>query len=139
MVHGQWRRRRGAASAERGSTSRAWALAGLLAGSGVVHLVRPQTFDPIVPRALPGPARAWTYGSGVAELAVAATLAVPSTRRWGGLAAAGLFVGVFPANVTMARTAFRKDRPTREKLAVLVRLPLQVPLVLAAARVWRRA
>ena len=65
------------------------ALAGLLAVAGVTHFVRPGFYDPIVPRALPGPARFWTYASGVAELAVAAAVAHPATRRTGGLAAAG--------------------------------------------------
>ncbi|MGO1227912.1 MAG: DoxX family protein, partial [Brachybacterium sp.] len=77
-------------------------LATLLGGAGILHLARPEPFDSIVPPALPGPARTYTYASGVAELGIAGLLAVPRTRRLGGIAAAALFVAVFPANLQMA-------------------------------------
>src|SRR5699024_4393252 len=77
-------------------------LATLLGAAGVLHFARPAPFDSIVPPALPGPARTYTYASGAAELATAALLAVPRTRRLGGIAAAALFVAVFPANLQMA-------------------------------------
>jgi uncharacterized membrane protein len=111
-------------------------LAALLATTGVTHLVAPRLYDPLIPRALPGSARAWTYASGVAELAVAGALLAPKTRRLGGLAAAALFVGVFPGNVKMARD-FR-HRPAPVRAAAYARLPLQVPLVLWGLRVARR-
>ncbi|MBU8859267.1 MULTISPECIES: hypothetical protein [unclassified Micromonospora] len=113
----------------------ALALAGLLATAGVTHLVRPGLYDPIVPRALPGPARFWTYASGAAELAVAAAVAHPATRRRGGLAAAALFVAVLPANVQMAWD-WRRRRPARRAIAY-GRLPMQVPLIWWALRVAR--
>ncbi|WNI19097.1 DoxX family protein [Actinacidiphila sp. ITFR-21] len=112
-------------------------LAGLLAAAGVTHFARPEPYDAIVPRSLPGDPRRWTRASGVAELAVAAAVALPATRRAGGLAAAGLFVAVFPANVKMARDWRR--RPTPYRAAAYGRLPLQVPLVLWALRVSRSA
>jgi uncharacterized membrane protein len=100
----------------------------ILGTSGVLHLVRPRTFDPIVPKQLP--ARATTYASGVAELAVAAGLAVPRTRRLAGLAAAALFVAVFPANVKMARDLLdNPSSPRPMRIVSLLRLPLQLPLV----------
>ncbi|WP_406010796.1 hypothetical protein OG440_35240 [Streptomyces sp. NBC_00637] len=108
-------------------------LAGLLAGVGVAHFAVPRPFDAIVPRTLPGSPRAWTYASGVAELALAAGVALPRTRRTAALAAAGLFVGVFPANVKMAWDW--RHRPTPLKTAAVARLPLQVPLVLWARNV----
>jgi uncharacterized membrane protein len=111
-------------------------LAALLATSGTLHLIRPQPFDAIVPRTLPGSPRTWTYLSGAAELAVAAAIAHPRTRRLGGLAAAGLFIGVFPANVKMA-VDWRHASPAR-RAAAYGRLPLQVPLVVWAARIARR-
>lgn len=109
------------------------ALAGFLATTGVLHFAQPRPFDSIVPRALPGGPRTWTYLSGVAELAVAAAVAHPRTRRVGGLAAAGLFAGVFPANVKMA-VDWRHAPPMRRAIAY-GRLPLQVPLVLWGLRV----
>ncbi|RAO18481.1 hypothetical protein [Micromonospora noduli] len=111
------------------------ALAGLLAAAGVTHLLRPGVYDPIVPGALPGPARFWTYASGVAELAVAAAVAHPTTRRAGGRAAAALFVAVLPANVKMAMD-WRHRRPAKRAIAY-GRVPLQVPLIWWALRVAR--
>ncbi|MFB9907415.1 DoxX family protein [Allokutzneria oryzae] len=104
---------------------------------GVLHFVKPEPFDAIVPRQLPGAARTWTHLSGVAELGCAAAVAVPRTRRLGGLLTAGLFVGVFPANVKMALDYRRK--PAKQRLVALARLPLQVPLVLWALRVRDKA
>jgi uncharacterized membrane protein len=115
----------------------ALALSALLAVAGVTHFAFPKPYDRIVPTALPGRARTWTYASGVAELAVAAAVAVPRTRRLGGLAAAALFTAVFPANIKMARDA--RGRSKVERLATVVRLPMQVPLVIWALRVSRSA
>lgn len=109
------------------------ALAGLLATTGVLHFARPRPYDAIVPTVLPGRARTWTYLSGVAELACAAAIAVPATRRIGALAAAALFVAVFPANVKMAVDE-RRASPRRRAIAY-GRLPLQLPLVWWALRV----
>ncbi|AKL64947.1 hypothetical protein OHU17_31090 [Streptomyces goshikiensis] len=112
-------------------------LAGLLAGAAVAHAVAPEKFDATVPRSLPGTPRQWTYASGVAELALAAGVAHPRTRRVAALATAAFFVGVFPANVKMAVDARRRSPAVR---AVAVgRLPLQVPLVLWARSVSRGA
>ena len=108
-------------------------LAGLLAGAGASHFLVPGFYDRMIPSVLPGPARAWTVGSGVAELAVAASVAHPRTRRRGALTAAALFVAVFPGNVKMALDA----ESTGERFATWARLPLQLPLVVWAWRVSR--
>lgn len=113
------------------------ALAALLTLTGTLHFVAPAPFDRIVPAGLPGGARRWTYLSGAAELAVAAALAHPRTRRLGGLAAATLFAAVFPANLKMA-VDWRHARPALRAVAY-GRLPLQVPLVWWGLRVARRA
>jgi uncharacterized membrane protein len=112
-------------------------LAAVLGIAGIAHFVRPEFFDEIVPHALPAPPRAWTYVSGVAELACAVAVARPSTRRVGGLAAAALFLAVFPANVQMAFDW--RNRPAAEQAAAYARLPLQIPLVLWALSVRRNA
>ncbi|MCD7445570.1 hypothetical protein K4B79_46270 [Streptomyces lincolnensis] len=112
-------------------------LAGLLAAAGVAHFTAPRQFDAIVPRGLPGAPRTWTYASGAAELALAAGVALPRTRRTAALATAAFFVGVFPANVKMALDW--RDRPAPQKAAALGRLPLQVPLVLWARGVAANA
>ncbi|MET8749957.1 hypothetical protein ABZW32_07690 [Streptomyces sp. NPDC004667] len=110
-------------------------LAGLLAGAAVAHAALPKQFDAVVPRALPGTPRQWTYASGAAELVLAAGVAHPRTRRVAALATAAFFVGVFPANVKMAADARRRS-PALRAVAV-ARLPLQVPLVLWARSVSR--
>ncbi|GGV29754.1 membrane protein [Streptomyces filipinensis] len=110
-------------------------LAGLLAAAGAAHFAAPRPFDATIPRRLPGPPRAWTYGSGVLELALAAGIAVPRTRTVAAKAAAAFFVGVFPANVQMA--VDWRHRPAPLRTAALARLPLQVPLVLWARGVAR--
>ncbi|MGW8377509.1 hypothetical protein [Streptomyces sp. ODS28] len=112
-------------------------LAGLLAGAGAAHFAAPRLFDGIVPRALPGSARTWTYLSGAAELATAAAVAHPRTRRAGSLAAAGLFVAVLPANVQMARDW--RTRPAPLRAAASARVPAQIPLVLWGLYEARRA
>ncbi|MFE9442332.1 DoxX family protein [Streptomyces sp. NPDC006602] len=110
-------------------------LAGLLAAAGVAHFASPRPFDATVPRSLPGTPRTWTYASGVVELALAAGIAAPRTRRMAALATAAFFVGVFPANVKMA--VDWRHRPAPLKAAAVGRLPLQVPLVLWARSVAR--
>lgn len=108
-----------------------WLLAALLAGAGTTHFLAPEPYDAMVPSFLPAP-RAWTYGSGVVELLVAAAVAAPRTRRAGATAAAVLLVAVFPANVQMAL-----DPGDVPRWLAVARLPLQVPLVLWALQVRR--
>lgn len=108
-------------------------LAGLLAAAGVTHFVAPRAFDAIVPRALPGTPRTWTYASGAVELALAAGMVLPRTRRVAALATAGFFLGVFPANVKMA--VDWRNKPVGLRAGAIGRLPLQVPLVLWARSV----
>lgn len=115
-------------------------MAAALFGMGTLHFVVPKPFDSIVPPALPGKARTYTYWSGVAEIGVATALAVPRTRRLGGLLAMVLFIAVYPANVQMAVDSVRNPKaPTAFKAISLLRLPLQVPMVRQAWKVRREA
>jgi hypothetical protein len=82
-------------------------------------------------------ATALVYASGLAELACAAGLAVPRTRRLAGWATAALFVVVFPANVQMALSS--GARSDAYQVGVWARLPVQIPLIVWAASVARRA
>jgi uncharacterized membrane protein len=110
-------------------------LAALLLGTGTLHFVAPKPFDSIVPAELPGSARFYTYASGVAELGVGALLLAPSTRRPAGLAAAALFVCVYPANINMVRLWW--DKPWPMRIAAIARLPLQIPMIVQALKIWR--
>lgn len=81
--------------------ARRWAPFGLAAVfllSGTVHLVRPETFRPLIPDGLPAPAI--NAVSGVAELICAAGLL--TRAPWAGPASAVLLVAVLPGNVTQA-------------------------------------
>lgn len=109
-------------------------LAGIFTVSGVLHFVTPRTFETIVPRALPYK-RELVLGSGAVEVACAAMLLHPSTRRLGGLASAGLLAAVFPANVQMTVDAARNPRtPWWFTLGTILRLPLQAPAIRIALR-----
>lgn len=107
----------------------------MLLSVGVTHFAAPKPFDWIVPAELPGPPRFYTYASGAAELTIGGMLLVPRTRRLGALSAAALFVAVLPANANMVRLWW--DKPWPMKAAVIARLPLQIPMVLSALKVYR--
>jgi uncharacterized membrane protein len=112
-------------------------LAALLLGVGTLHFVAPKPFDGIIPVELPGSPRFYTYASGVAELSIGAALLVRSTRRPAALAAAALFLAVFPGNVNMVRLWW--DKPWPMRIIALARLPLQIPMVTTALKVARTA
>jgi len=124
----------------RGSSRSALALAALLLAAGVTHFVVPRSYQRIVPRLFADPAF-WVRWSGVAEMACAALVAHPRTRRPGAVAAIVLFVGVFPGNVQMALDGGIPGEPfpLGSSWVAWARLPLQVPLVLWAWRVARSA
>ena len=111
-------------------------LAGLFALSGTLHLVRPQQYERIVPHVLPRQ-RELVYVSGACELACAAGLMLPRTRRLAGLASAGLLVAILPANVQMAADLMHSRKSTPVKIASLVRLPMQWPMIRTAWRAYR--
>jgi uncharacterized membrane protein len=106
--------------------------------TGSLHFLTPRPVVAIVPRWLPR-RRALVQLSGAAELACAAGLAVPPTRRLAGWVTTALFFVVFPANVQMALDAQRRPRSTAYQAATRLRLPVQLPLVLWAWAVARDA
>ena len=111
-------------------------LIALFSFAGVMHFIRPANFDKLVPSQLPFSPRAWTYGSGVAELATASLLTFNRTQRLGGLATVGLMLGVWPGNFKMAYDWRQKSWPWQ--LISLGRLPIQIPLIRAGWRLWRQ-
>lgn len=107
-------------------------LGALLVGAGVLHLLRPASFETIVPSFLPSP-RTWVLASGVVEIVCGAAVLAPRTRRRGAMVTALLFVAVFPANLQMALDA----HGVLGRTIAYGRLPMQVPLVLWALQVRR--
>lgn len=108
-----------------------------LIGMGILHFAAPKPFDTIIPTELPGTARFYTHASGVAEVAVGALLLPRATRRIGALAAIALFVGVFPGNVNMVRLWW--DKPWYMRVGALARLPLQIPMITTAVKIYRNS
>lgn len=108
-------------------------MAGLLAGSGVLHLLVPGPYRRIVPRPL-GHAGGVVTVSGICELLCAALLLLPRTRRLGAWSTAALLVGVFPANVQMALDGGLRGAafPLGSAVVAWLRLPLQAPLLVWA-------
>jgi uncharacterized membrane protein len=119
------------------SQAAAYRIAALLLGVGTVHFVAPKPFDDIIPAELPGSPRFYTYASGFAEVSIGALVLARRTRRFGALAAAALFLAVFPANINMVRLWW--DKPWPMRIAALARLPLQIPMVTEALKVRRNA
>lgn len=112
-------------------------LAGIFATSGVVHLVKPEFYEPLMPDFVPAH-REVILGSGVVELACAAGLLAPRTRRAAAWTSAALLIAVFPGNLKMADDA-RRSRSQKFKAIAYGRLPLQVPMVRIALKAARTA
>jgi uncharacterized membrane protein len=106
-------------------------LAALFGGSGVIHLLSPRTFEPLIPSWLPHP-RAVVYASGVAEIVCSSGLL--KRTSWARGASVLLLLGIFPGNVQMAVTASRlsPSRWSTRRLLAIGRLPLQLALIWAA-------
>lgn len=111
------------------------ALSAIFAVSGVLHLLKPEVYEPLMPQIVPAH-REVILASGVAELACAAGLLHPRTRVVAGWASAALLLAVYPANLKMA-SDLKSSRRTGLKTVAFARLPLQVPLIRSAVRAAR--
>jgi uncharacterized membrane protein len=114
-------------------------LAAFLGSAGIAHFVKPDFFDPIVPKWMPGKPRVTTYVSGAVEIASAVLVANPKTRKLGGWLSLATFIGVYPANIQSALDGGMKDMkpPFNTAAAAWARLPLQFPMFKLAWRVAR--
>jgi len=121
------------AAGGRWRTASRLAQAAVMVGGGVLHLVAPRVYAPLIPAVLGDP-RPWVLGSGVAELAAGVLLAVPRTRRVGALAVAAVLVAVWPGNVQMALDGGYPGAsgPAGDPVVAWLRVPLQIPLILWA-------
>ena len=116
------------------------ALAAIFAGLGSLHFAQPEQFDALIPDVLGRP-RAWTYGSGVAELVVAGLLARRRTGRLGGWCALVLLLGVWPGNWKAALDGGYPSfpEPLQGPVVAWIRVPLQLPLLVWAWRLAHRS
>jgi uncharacterized membrane protein len=117
--------------------TRASRMGAMLIGIGALHFAAPKPFDTIVPAELPGEPRLYTHASGVAEIVTGGLLLVPRTRKLGALAAVALYLAVFPANVNMVR--LWKDKPLPMRIGAIARLPLQIPMITQALKIYRES
>jgi len=90
--------------------------------AGVLHFLRPETYEQIMPGYLPAH-RELVLISGAAEIAGGAGVAFAQTRRASGVWLIALLVAVFPANVNMALNPEQFDSIAPALL--WARLPLQ--------------
>ncbi|HVD41235.1 MAG TPA: hypothetical protein VNC16_09570 [Solirubrobacterales bacterium] len=112
-------------------------LSAFFAFTGTMHFLRPRFFEAIVPPAIEARKREVVAISGAAEIAGAALVLPPASRRLGRWWLLALLVAVFPANVHMAVNPEQVrglDMRKFPRWALWARLPLQP---LAMAWVWR--
>jgi uncharacterized membrane protein len=110
------------------------ALAAFFTFTGAMHFLRPRFFEAIVPPAIEAQKQEVVAISGAAEIAGAALVLAPASRRLGRWWLLALLIAVFPANVHMAVNPEQikgLDMRKFPRWALWARLPLQ-PL----AMVW---
>jgi len=101
--------------------------------TGLLHFIRPEPFEAIVPPFLPW-ARAIVYLSGVAEVGLGLGVLVPRTRRLAAWGLVALLVAVFPANLYHAFGDVKLASMQAPFAYHVIRLPMQ--LVLIAWAYW---
>ena len=114
------------------------------ASAGVMHFVKPDFFEAIVPDWIPS-AKAANQVSGVAEIVLGLGMMSPATRKVSALGLMALTVAVFPANVDMALNKVEVkpvDGVLTRRVGTAtgpqnwIRLPMQAPLLWW---LWREA
>ena len=113
------------------------ALAAFFTFTGVMHFLRPRFFEAIVPPSIEGQKKEAVAISGAAEVAGAALVLAPASRRLGRWWLLALLLAVFPANIHMAVNPDQikgLDMRKFPRWALWARLPLQP---LAMVWVWR--
>ncbi len=112
-------------------------VAALFTFTGTMHFLRPRFFEAIVPPAIEARKKEAVAVSGYTELAGAAMVLHPASRRLGRWWLLALLVAVFPANIHMAVNPEQirgLDMRRFPRWALWARLPLQP---LAMAWVWQ--
>jgi uncharacterized membrane protein len=107
-------------------------LAAFFTLAGVLHFARPRFYEAIVPPSLQSRKQEIVAVSGVAEIAGAALVLHPASRRLGRWWLLSLLLAVFPANVHMATNpedVKGLDLRKMPRWALWARLPLQ-PLMM---------
>jgi uncharacterized membrane protein len=108
----------------------------MLVAIGVLHVVVPGPFEKMIPKALGAP-RFWNLLAAAAETTAGALLlsSDPKLRRTGAWLALATIIGVYPANIEMARRAGKPTTPYA--IGTWLRLPLQFPMIRSAYQLAR--
>ena len=107
----------------------------LFIGGGVMHLARPEVYQPMMPSYIPYP-DLMILLSGIAEVALGALLLWPRTTRLAAWGLIALLVAVFPANLNMA--LHPEKFPDIPAAGLMIRLPIQALLIAWAWYFTRR-
>lgn len=99
---------------------------GVLPASAVLHTIRPQTYDAMMPAWVPAP-RLVNYAAGAAEAATALGAAHPRTRPYACWLGIATMLAVFPAHLDMLRHP--ENHPRLPLWGLWARLPLQAVFV----------
>jgi uncharacterized membrane protein len=115
----------------RGLRPGARAVAAAFLVSGTAHVFLPRLFRPLMPPALPAH-DAWIVGTGAAE--VVSAIGLLRGTSWAPATAVTTLLVVWPGNWWYAIDVQRSSRaPTWLKVAAWARVPLQAPMITAAA------
>lgn len=116
-------------------------LAAFFTTAGILHFTRPRFYEAIVPPSLQAQKKGVVAVSGAAEIAGAALVLHPATRRLGRWWLLALLVAVFPANIHMAvhpEQVRGLDMRKFPRWALWARLPLQGVAMLWVWQATRR-
>lgn len=108
-------------------------LAAFFVFAGVMHFVSPRFYLKIMPRWLPRHEEL-VFWSGVFEVLGGVGLVPERTRRPAGIGLILLLIAVWPANLQMLMDAIEADKSRGYIAALVLRMPLQIPLMVW---VWR--
>lgn len=95
---------------------------------GLLHLLRPDLYKPVMPSWLPAHDLLILI-SGVAEILGGVGLLIPRIRRVASLGLTMLLIAVVPANVEMLRVYQLRGAPWWAISLLWIRLPLQLALI----------
>jgi uncharacterized membrane protein len=114
-----------------------WGLTIFMVAAGLNHFLAAETYEAMVPRALPSP-ELLVQISGIAEIAGGLGLILPATRRLAAWGLVALYVAVFPANLNMAVNHLPLGTHELPTWAEWGRLPLQLLFIAWALLFTRR-
>lgn len=121
------------------ATVSVYLIALLFVAAGVNHFVMPEFYLKIMPPYLPWH-RELVALSGVAEILLGLLILPERTRWWAGWGLILLLIAVFPANIETVRKFAMEPPVTAYKVALWLRLPLQLVLIWWvgwACRLWK--